>query len=64
MCLLTRILVYRLISLLPQFSNFLEKLYNERMDTILNKHHDILSSSQYGFISNISTSQALLESIE
>ena len=54
---------YRPISLLPQFSKMLEKLYNERMDTFLNKH-DILSPSQYGFRSNMSTSQALLELVE
>ena len=39
------------------------KLYNERMDTFLNKH-DILSSSQCGFRSNMCTSQALLELVE
>ena len=54
---------YRPISLLPQFSKILEKLYNERMDTFLNKH-DILSPSQYGFRSNMSTSQALLDLTE
>ena len=37
--------------------------YNERMDTFLNKH-DILSPSQYGFRSNMSTSHALLELVE
>ena len=54
---------YRPISLLPQFSNILDKLYNEKMGTFLNKQ-DILSSSQYCFRSNISTSQALLELVE
>ena len=49
---------YRPISLLPQFSNILEKLYNERMDTFINKH-DIFSPGQYGFISNMSTSHTL-----
>ena len=50
---------YRPISLLPQFSNnCLEKLYNEIMDTFLNKY-DIFSPGQYGFISNMSTSQTL-----
>ena len=39
---------FRPISLLPQFSKILEKLYNERMDTFINKH-DILSPRQYGF---------------
>ena len=41
----------------------MEKLCNERMDTFLNKH-DILSPSQYGFRSNMSTSHALLELVE
>ena len=54
---------YRPISLLPQFSKILEKLYNERMDTFINKH-DILSPSQYGFRVNMSTSHALLELVE
>ena len=54
---------YRPISLLPQFSNILDKLYNERMDTFLSKH-DILSLIQYGFRSNMSTSHALLELVE
>ena len=48
--------------MLPQFSKILEKLY-ERMDTFLN-NHDILSPSQYGFRSNMSTSHALLELVE
>ena len=54
---------YRPISLLPQFSKILEKLYIERMDTFINKH-DILSPSQYSFRSNMSTSHALLELVE
>ena len=54
---------YRPISLLPQFSKILENLYNEIMDTFLNKR-DILSPSQYGFRSHMSTSQALLELVE
>ena len=54
---------YSPISLLSQFSKILEKLYNERMDTFLNKH-DIFSPSQYGFRSNMSTSRALLELVE
>ena len=45
---------YRPISLLQQFSKMLEKLYKQ----------DILSSSQYGFRSNMSTSRALLELVE
>ena len=42
---------YRPISFLPQFLKFVEKLHNEKMDTFINK---------YGFISNTSTSHALL----
>ena len=51
------------MSLFPQFSNILKKLYNERMDTFLNKHA-MLSRSPHGFRSNMSTSHALLELIE
>ena len=54
---------YRPISLLPQFSNIFEKLYNDRMDLFLNKY-DILSPRQYGFMSNMSTAEALLELVE
>ena len=54
---------YRPISLLPQFSKILEKLYNNRMDKFLKKN-DILSPSQYGFRSNMSTTHALLELVE
>ena len=49
---------YRYISLLPQFSNILEKLYN-----VLNRY-DLLCPSQYGFISNMSTSRAILVLVE
>ena len=54
---------YRPISLLPQFSKILEKLFNARLDSFINKHY-ILSSSQYGFRFNMSTSMALLELTE
>ena len=37
---------YRPISLLPQFSKILEKLYNDRLDSFLFKY-SILSPSQY-----------------
>ena len=46
---------YRHISLLPQFSKIVEQLFNARMDAFIEKH-DTLTSSQYGFISNMSTS--------
>ena len=54
---------YRPISLLPQFSKIVEKLFNARLDAFLEKH-DTLTSSQYGFRSNMSTSLALLELTE
>ena len=50
---------YRPISLLPQFSKILEKLYCERLNSFLDKYN-ILSSSQYGFRSSMSTSHALI----
>ena len=54
---------YRHISLLPQFSIILEKLYTDRLDSFLFKY-SILSPSQYGFRSNMSTSHALIELVE
>lgn len=54
---------YRRVSLLPQFSKILEKLFNNRLDTFLNKHK-LLSDSHYGFRSNCSTSLAIIDSIE
>ena len=50
---------YRPISLLPQFSKILEKLFNIRQDNFIERH-SILSNSQYGFRPNMSTSLALL----
>ena len=40
---------YRPISLLPQFSKILEKLYNARLKIFLNRY-DLFCPSQYGFI--------------
>ncbi len=54
---------YRPISLLPQFSKILEKLFNNRLDTFIVKHK-LLSDSQYGFRSNRSTSLAIIEAVE
>ena len=54
---------YRPVSLLPQFSKILEKLFNNRLDSFITKY-DILSKSQYGFRSNRSTSMALVELLE
>lgn len=54
---------YRPVSLLPQFSKILEKLFNTRLDTFIEKHK-LLTDSQYGFRENRSTSLALMELIE
>ena len=53
----------RPVSLLPQFSKILEKIYYSRLDKFISKH-DILSNSQYGFRQNMSTNLALLELVE
>lgn len=54
---------YRPISLLPQFSKILEKLFVVRLNKFINKNN-ILSNSQYGFRSNHSTSTAIIELAE
>ena len=54
---------YRPVTLLPQFSKILEKIYYSRLDKFISKH-DILSNSQYGFRQNMSTNLALLELVE
>ena len=55
---------YRPISLLPQFSKILEKLFLSRLDNFINAK-DILNSSQYiGFRKAMSTSHAVMELIE
>ena len=54
---------YRPVSLLPQFSKVLEKLFNKRLDEFMDKF-EILCESQYGFRSNRSTSHAILELME
>ena len=48
---------YRAVSLLPQFSKILEKIFNNRLDCIL-------SECQYGFRNSRSTYMALMDSIE
>lgn len=54
---------YRPISLLYQFSKILEKLYNKWLEEFIDKN-DILSNSQYGFWSLMSTSYALLDLVK
>ena len=54
---------YRPVSLLPQFSKILEKVFEKRLDSFINKYN-ILSNSQYGFRNNRSTALALIDLIE
>lgn len=54
---------YRPVSLLPQFSKILEKVFDKRLDDFITKHN-LLSESQYGLRPGRSTSLALLELIE
>lgn len=54
---------YRPVSILPQFSKILEKLFTERLDNFI-ETHKLLDESQYGFRTNRSTSLALMELIE
>ena len=51
---------YRPISLLPAFSKILERLVHTRLSHYLTSH-GLLSHSQYGFLNNLSTDQAILE---
>ena len=54
---------YRPVSLLPQFSKLLEKLFSARLDKFIDKYN-ILTENQYGFRANRCTSDALLELVE
>ena len=54
---------YRPISLLCKFSKILEKRYNKRLEKFIDKNN-ILSTSQYGFRTNMSTSHALIDLVE
>ena len=54
---------YRPISLLPQFSKILEKIFNKRLMSFIENHH-VLTDRQYGFRSNHSTLLALTEFVE
>ena len=51
---------YRPISLLPQLSKILEKLYSNRLNTFT-KTCDILNPCQYGFREKMSTTHALVK---
>ena len=54
---------YRPISLLPQFSKIIEKLFCKRLTKFIEKH-SVLNNSQYGFRNEDSTSLAIIELIE
>ena len=54
---------YRPVSLLPQCSKVLEKLFNIRLNEFVTKH-SILCPNQYGFRKGHSTALALAESVE
>ena len=54
---------YRPVSLLPQFSKILEKLFITRLNTFIERNN-LLSDSQYGFRSGRSTALALIELTE
>ena len=49
--------------ILCQFSKILKKLYNKRLEKCIDKNN-ILSTSQYGFRTNMSTSHALIYLLE
>ena len=51
---------YRPISLLPQLSKILEKLINIRFTRYLLNKYNIISNSQYGFRSSMSTYDAFI----
>ena len=54
---------YGPVSLLPQFSKILEKIFTNRLVKYLNKYN-IICDSQYGFRQNHSTELAILEMVE
>ena len=51
------------MSLLPQFSKILEKLFCKRLNKFV-ENHNILNNSQYGFRQDHSTSLAIIDLIE
>lgn len=54
---------YRPISLLPQFSKILEKIFNTRLKKMVEKYK-LINESQYGFRSKRSTSMAIIDATE
>ena len=51
------------MSLSPQFSKILEKIFNNRLDNFI-ESCNILKNGQYGFRSNRSTALALIDLVE
>ena len=54
---------YRPISLLPQFSKILEKIFYTRINEFITKHN-ILYEQQYGFRAKRTTSFAIIEFVD
>uniref|UniRef100_A0A3B3I2D7 Reverse transcriptase domain-containing protein n=1 Tax=Oryzias latipes TaxID=8090 RepID=A0A3B3I2D7_ORYLA len=54
---------YRPVSLLPQFSKILEKIFNDKLALFIEKHN-IINENQYGFRENRSTSLAIIDAVE
>jgi hypothetical protein len=54
---------YRPVSLLPQFSKILEKIFNNRLESFINEYN-ILNEAQFGFRTKCNTTHALLKLIE
>ena len=54
---------YRPISLLSIFDKIIEKLMHKRLYEFI-QHHNILTSTQFGFRKNLSTSLAIIEITE
>lgn len=54
---------YRPVSLLPQFSKILEKIFYIRLDDFITKHN-VLYEQQYGFRAKRTTSFALIKFVE
>ena len=55
--------IYRPVSILPQFSKILEKVFHNRLMSFINDKQ-ILNNSQFGFRKNMSTALAIIELIE
>lgn len=54
---------YRPVSLIPQFSKILERLFVKQLDLFISKY-GLLSEHQYGFRKNRTTTYAVMELVE